>query len=164
MEPLTSLNSLHPVNPVSPSRRPVDDRDAEASHATGKERAVEISEDRPEPLDAQDRHGTRSDQDGRQPGSFETPGQGLTERAAAERERIEQEQRDRATRAEPLHERSTPAGVSVQFEVDAEADLIQTRIIDRGTQETVRSIPSDEQLEAMKTLREHLGQHVDLLA
>lgn len=156
MEPLTSLNSLNPVNPVGPARRPVDDRESAARHATGKERAVELTPDRTEPAENAVGQRAASEHESRQ---LEPLGAGLDERARAERQRIESE----ATGG-TIDGMVNPRHVSMQYTVYAELDVIQTRVVEDGSDEPVRVTPTDDQIEAAISVHEHIGKNLDLLA
>ncbi len=52
-------------------------------------------------------------------------------------------------------------GVSLQFKVDKETDIIQVEVIDPGSSKVIKKIPADEILHMAASLRESVGFLVD---
>ena len=52
-------------------------------------------------------------------------------------------------------------GVSLQFKVDKETDIIQVEVIDPGSSKIIKKIPADEILHMAASLRESVGFLVD---
>jgi len=158
MEPLASLNSVTPVAPpVQP--RELAERDSPQSRAPERGRDVVLRSDhvdqaeRPTPEKSSSKV---ADQNPMQP-----PGIDAKEKLA---ERLAEKQREtRDDIRESVEE--TRADVTVRYRVRPHSPGgVQAQIIDRDTDEVIRSNPTDERIELLEDIQRHLGKHIDLLA
>ena len=165
MEPLASLNGLVPYSGLGLPGTVVDaDRDAPAFKARGKERPVQLLPDRvdegelptqpppPRPQDAGD-ESTSSLRIGVPAGS--EPETENDARAAAPRESVDLSNAAVQTPREAVTYRLYPDLVS----------SIQSRVVDRRTDEILRATPSDARIELAQRFQEYrppVGTQIDL--